>query len=145
MRRRLAASPRPCTASASAAAIAAHGVRVMRVGLLYPMDPSDLRELADGVDEVLVVEEKRPFVERFLKEALFDAPVRPRVLGKTDEQGRPLVPAHGALSVDDLVPLLAARIGVEPEMFARPTHRPPRRSITVAQAAGLAALVEPDQ
>ena len=46
---------------------------------------------------------------------------------------------------ENMLALLAARIGVEPEMFARPTHRPPRRSITVAQAAGLAALVEPDQ
>jgi len=46
---------------------------------------------------------------------------------------------------EHMLALLAARIGVEPEAFARPTHRPPRRSITVAQAAGLAALVEPDR
>lgn len=46
---------------------------------------------------------------------------------------------------EHMLALLAARIGVEPDVFARPTHRPPRRSITVAQAAGLAALVEPDR
>lgn len=46
---------------------------------------------------------------------------------------------------EHMLALLAARIGVEPDMFARPTHRPPRRSITVAQAAGLAGLVEPDR
>ncbi|PSJ62727.1 2Fe-2S iron-sulfur cluster-binding protein [Pseudaminobacter soli (ex Li et al. 2025)] len=46
---------------------------------------------------------------------------------------------------EHMLALLAARIGVEPEAIARPTHRPPRRSITVAQAAGLAALVEPDR
>lgn len=46
---------------------------------------------------------------------------------------------------EHMLAMLAARIGVEPEAFARPTHRPPRRSITVAQAAGLAGLVEPDR
>ncbi|PYE30302.1 NADPH-dependent 2,4-dienoyl-CoA reductase/sulfur reductase-like enzyme [Rhizobium sp. PP-F2F-G38] len=46
---------------------------------------------------------------------------------------------------EHMLALLAARVGVEPDMFARPTHRPPRRSITVAQAAGLAGLVEPDR
>lgn len=46
---------------------------------------------------------------------------------------------------EHMLALLAARTGTEPEMFARPTHRPPRRSITVAQAAGLAGLVEPDR
>ncbi len=46
---------------------------------------------------------------------------------------------------EHMLALLAARTGVEPDMFARPTHRPPRRSITVAQAAGLAGLVEPDR
>ncbi len=46
---------------------------------------------------------------------------------------------------EHMLAVLAARIDVEPDMFARPTHRPPRRSITVAQAAGLAGLVEPDR
>lgn len=46
---------------------------------------------------------------------------------------------------DQMLALLAARIGARPEDFARPTHRPPRRAITVAQAAGLAGLVEPEQ
>lgn len=46
---------------------------------------------------------------------------------------------------ENMLAVLAARIGTEPEAFARPTHRPPRRSITVAQAAGLVALVEPEQ
>lgn len=46
---------------------------------------------------------------------------------------------------EHMLATLASRIGVEPESFARPTHRPPRRAITVAQAAGLAGLVEPDR
>lgn len=46
---------------------------------------------------------------------------------------------------ENMLALLAARLGREPDEFARPTHRPPRRSITVAQAAGFAGLVEPDR
>ena len=46
---------------------------------------------------------------------------------------------------EHMIAMLAARVGGDPESFARPTHRPPRRSITIAQAAGLAGLVEPDQ
>jgi sarcosine oxidase subunit alpha len=46
---------------------------------------------------------------------------------------------------EHMLAMLAARMGTEPDVFARPTHRPPRRSITVAQAAGLAGLVEPDR
>lgn len=46
---------------------------------------------------------------------------------------------------EHMLALLAARTGAHPDLFARPTHRPPRRSITVAQAAGLAGIVEPDR
>ncbi len=46
---------------------------------------------------------------------------------------------------EHMLAMLAARVGGGLESFARPTHRPPRRSITIAQAAGLAGLVEPDK
>jgi hypothetical protein len=46
---------------------------------------------------------------------------------------------------ENMLALLAARTGRDVETLARPTHRPPRRAITVAQAAGLAGLVEPDR
>ncbi len=44
-----------------------------------------------------------------------------------------------------MIGLLAHRTGLSPSDFARPSHRPPRRAITVAQAAGLADVVEPDR
>ncbi|MFC4625940.1 2Fe-2S iron-sulfur cluster-binding protein [Daeguia caeni] len=46
---------------------------------------------------------------------------------------------------EHMLALLAARTDTSPDQYARPTHRAPRRSITVAQAAGLAALVDPDR
>jgi hypothetical protein len=46
---------------------------------------------------------------------------------------------------ESMLAALAARVDASPDEFARPTHRPPRRAITVAQAAGLVAIVEPDK
>ena len=46
-----------------------------------------MREFARGLDEILVVEEKGPFVETQLKEALYGAPDAPRIVGKRDEHG----------------------------------------------------------
>ena len=46
---------------------------------------------------------------------------------------------------ESMLAVLAARAGASPDDFARPTHRPPRRAITIAQAAGLVAIVEPDK
>ncbi|HVK92759.1 MAG TPA: 2Fe-2S iron-sulfur cluster-binding protein [Mycoplana sp.] len=46
---------------------------------------------------------------------------------------------------ESMLATLAARVDALPDDFARPTHRPPRRAITIAQAAGLVAIVEPDK
>ncbi len=49
-------------------------VRVLQVGMLYPLDEQAMRDFAAGLDEVLVVEEKGPFLERLVKEALYGGP-----------------------------------------------------------------------
>ncbi|MCP8894728.1 (2Fe-2S)-binding protein [Shinella daejeonensis] len=67
----------------------------------------------------------------------------PEVLKRLTSCG--MGPCQGFPCWEHMLALLAARIDTEPEAFARPTHRPPRRAITVAQAAGLASLVEPDR
>ncbi|MGH3276841.1 MAG: indolepyruvate ferredoxin oxidoreductase family protein, partial [Streptosporangiaceae bacterium] len=64
--------------------IRAAGIRLVRLGMIYPLEPGIAAAAAAGVTEILVVEEKRPFVERFLREQLYDLPGRPRVLGKRD-------------------------------------------------------------
>jgi indolepyruvate ferredoxin oxidoreductase len=86
------------------------GVRLMRVGVLYPHDRDGFRELARGVDEVLVVEEKAPFLETALRDALYGGPDLPLVVGKADEEGRPLVPAEGELAADAIALAVAARL-----------------------------------
>jgi indolepyruvate ferredoxin oxidoreductase len=95
---------------ASDAALRDAGIRLVRLGMIYPLEPGIARAAARGVEEILVVEEKRSFVERFLREYLYDQAERPRVVGKRDERDAPLIPADGELSADRLRPLLARRL-----------------------------------
>ncbi|MCE4556373.1 indolepyruvate ferredoxin oxidoreductase family protein [Pelomonas cellulosilytica] len=80
-------------------ALAAAGVRVYKVGLVYPLEPTRIVEFCSNLTDVLVIEEKAPVVERQIKELLYHLPdfQRPRVVGKTDEQGRPVLSALGEL------------------------------------------------
>ena len=62
------------------------GVRVAKVGAIWPLDPEFVRAFAAGLDVILVVEEKRALLENQIKSALYDAPLarRPRIVGKFD-------------------------------------------------------------
>jgi len=92
------------------AALQRYGIRLLRIGMLSPMEPSIVRRFADGLEEILVIEEKRSFVELFIRDILYNQAVRPRIAGKRDEQGRYLIPADRELDADRLVPILAARL-----------------------------------
>ncbi|MGE5115773.1 MAG: indolepyruvate ferredoxin oxidoreductase family protein, partial [Betaproteobacteria bacterium] len=78
-----------------AAECAALGVRVLKVGMPWPLEASVVRGFAEGLDEILVVEEKRQIIEYQLKEMLYERRDRPRVVGKFDEGGEWPAP-HGA-------------------------------------------------
>jgi len=92
------------------AALRRHGIRILKLGLLFPLEPGIVRAFARGLEEIVVLEEKRAFVELFLRDILYAEPERPRVVGKTDEQGRPFVPAWGELDPDRIAQLVAARL-----------------------------------
>ncbi|HET8625784.1 MAG TPA: indolepyruvate ferredoxin oxidoreductase family protein [Thermomicrobiales bacterium] len=93
------------------AALAHHGVRLLHVGMLFPLEPEVVREFARGLEEILVVEEKRPFLELFARDILYAAPDRPAIVGKADEAGRPLLPSNGELDADRIARAIAARLG----------------------------------
>ncbi|MDQ3405343.1 MAG: indolepyruvate ferredoxin oxidoreductase family protein [Actinomycetota bacterium] len=111
------------------------GVRVLRLGMVHPLDRESLFRFADGLDELVVIEDKRAFIETLVKEALFDRAVRPRVYGKQDAQGKTLIPVHGALEADRLVvalgPFLADRIGREHVDLRHPALKPRLPSLTL--------------
>jgi indolepyruvate ferredoxin oxidoreductase len=89
------------------------GIRVFKVAMPWPLEPEGVRQFAEGLTEILVVEEKRQIVEYQIKEQLYNwrDDVRPRVVGKFDEKGEWVRP-HG----DWLLPATAE---LTPAMIAR--------------------------
>ena len=88
------------------------GLALYKVGMSWPLEPDGIRRFAGGLDEILVVEEKRGFIENQIKELLYNLPAsaRPRVIGKCDEEGRPLLRASGELDPGGVAQTLAARL-----------------------------------
>ena len=86
------------------------GIRILKLGMISPLEPEIAREFARGLDEVLVAEEKGPFVETLLKDALYGMADAPRILGKRDERGEPLLPRELDLDADLIGRALAARL-----------------------------------
>lgn len=86
----------------SATALRRAGIRLLRLGMIHPLDREQLRRVARGCERVLVVEEKGPFVESAVRDALYGTPDAPPVLGASDEDGRPLVPVAGELTAGAL-------------------------------------------
>ena len=86
------------------------GIRLFQLLMPVPLEPTEARSFAEGLDEVLVVEEKNPTLEQLLKNAFYDGDHRPRVVGRRDEHGALLVPGHGTLDVDTLLAPLHARL-----------------------------------
>jgi indolepyruvate ferredoxin oxidoreductase len=84
-------------------ALSAAGIRLLRIGMPTPLGAGAVRRFARGLDEVLVVEEKTPFVETQLRDLLYGTDSAPRVLGKRGRDGELLVPASGALAADRLL------------------------------------------
>lgn len=86
------------------------GIRLGKVGVIYPADEEFLREFSNGLDEIVVVEEKRGVVEAALKAALCNTSSRARVVGKEDEHGAPLFPLEGGMDADTIARILAPRL-----------------------------------
>src|SRR4051812_40884474 len=86
------------------------GIRILKLGMIWPVDQEIAREFAHGLDEILVAEEKGPFVESHLKEALYGTANAPRILGKADEKGQPLLPRELDLDADLIARAIAARL-----------------------------------
>ncbi|MFC7050824.1 indolepyruvate ferredoxin oxidoreductase family protein [Emcibacter nanhaiensis] len=88
------------------------GLRVYKVGMPWPLEPDGVRNFCTGLEEILIVEEKRELIENQLKQQLFNMPadIRPRVVGKYDEKGQWLLPPENGLSVGLITHVIADRI-----------------------------------
>jgi len=95
------------------------GIRILKLAMTFPVVPETVRDFAASVDEVLVLEEKRPFVEDQLRSALHEAGSATPVQGKRDRAGDPLVPVVGELDPGAIRAVLAR---VRPDLAPPPTR-----------------------
>jgi indolepyruvate ferredoxin oxidoreductase len=121
-----------------AASAAQLGLRLYKPGLVWPLEASGAVAAVRGLREVLVIEEGRPLVEDQLKRIAYDLPdsLRPRIVGKSDEQGRPLVATAGELSAAHLARVIHSRL---PEDARTPRMQQHIARLDAAQAPTLTA------
>ncbi|GHD87075.1 indolepyruvate ferredoxin oxidoreductase family protein [Streptomyces naganishii] len=106
--------------------LARYGIRILKLGMIFPLERDAVTEFAEGLDHLLVVEEKRPFLEAAVKEILYGRSGAPAVHGKEGPDGRPLFSRSGELDADDVAAGLSkvlAPLGIE---AARAWRRRPR-------------------
>ena len=88
------------------------GIGLYKVGMPWPLEPEGIREFCEGLDHVLVVEEKRELIEHQIKWQLYNwkEATRPIVVGKQDEHGNWLLPPENDLPLETIVEVVAKRI-----------------------------------
>jgi indolepyruvate ferredoxin oxidoreductase len=101
---------------------AKYGLRLYKVAMTWPLEPRGVERFAEGLDLIIVVEEKRSLIETQLKELLYGRANAPAIIGKQDERGEWLFPAKGALEPVQIALALARRLtarGGNSELSAR--------------------------
>ena len=88
------------------------GLRVYKVGMPWPLEREGMRKFAEGLEEIIVIEEKRAVIENQLKEQLYNwrEDVRPRVVGKFDETGEWVLPSASELTPARVARVIATRL-----------------------------------
>jgi indolepyruvate ferredoxin oxidoreductase len=94
----------------SEAAIASAGIRLLNLRLPFPLDPATIRNFAVGLDEIVIVEEKGPTLERLMKDVLYGTANAPRIVGKLDDVGNTLMVDYGMLDADKIIEGLRRRL-----------------------------------
>ncbi|HEX6860679.1 MAG TPA: indolepyruvate ferredoxin oxidoreductase family protein [Caulobacteraceae bacterium] len=112
------------------------GVSIYKVGMPWPLEPTGIRAFAAGLETLMVIEHKRPLMETQIRAALYDLPAhaKPRIIGKADEQGHPLLSELGSLSVAEVALAIFDRL---PE---GPHQERARAYLDRVSAAGVAAV-----
>ncbi|MEB1769949.1 indolepyruvate ferredoxin oxidoreductase family protein [Xanthomonas campestris pv. campestris] len=97
-----------------AQACAQIGIRVYKVGMTWPLEPVGITAFARGLDDIVVVEEKKAFIERQMKELFYNWPAsagaRPSIVGKYNEHGAWILPSTGELTPATIAAVIGKRI-----------------------------------
>jgi len=86
------------------------GLRQFKVAVPWPLEPDGVRRFAEGLDLIIVVEEKRGIIEPQLKDILYGTANAPAVVGKKDEKGQVLFPAKAALDANEIAIAIGERL-----------------------------------
>jgi indolepyruvate ferredoxin oxidoreductase len=88
------------------------GFRLYKVAMAWPLEREGIRHFAEGLEEILIIEEKRAVIENQFKEQLYNwrEDVRPRVVGKFDENRNWILPSNGELTPAQIARVIAQRI-----------------------------------
>lgn len=88
------------------------GIKLYKVGMVWPLEPIGIRTFAQGTPELLLVEEKRGVIEDQIKDYLYSwqDDKRPRIVGKKDELGNELLTTLGELTPAMIARAIASRI-----------------------------------
>ena len=90
------------------------GIRVYKVGMTWPLEPEGIARFAKGLEDIVVVEEKRAFIERQMKEQFYNWPAswgqRPSIVGKYDEAGQWILPSTNELTPATIAGVIGRRI-----------------------------------
>jgi indolepyruvate ferredoxin oxidoreductase len=113
--------------------LVARGIRLLHLGAPFPLDRVALERFARGLEEIVVVEEKRSFVEAQIREALYSSARHPLIVGKHDQHGAALVPLDGELGVGRILPVLHARLSRRIEL-ASPSPAAAEEPLGVARS-----------
>ncbi|TPD57966.1 indolepyruvate ferredoxin oxidoreductase family protein [Emcibacter nanhaiensis] len=84
------------------------GIALLKIGMTWPLQQERIKDFTRRCDKILVIEEKRSFVERQIRDILYNMPAdqRPPVIGKQDENGAPLLRATGELCPEEVLAAL---------------------------------------
>jgi indolepyruvate ferredoxin oxidoreductase len=88
------------------------GLRLYKVRMPWPLEPEGVRNFCEGLEEVLVIEERREIIENQIKQQLFNwrADVRPRIVGKRDDNGRQILSSHQEITTGVALCAIASRL-----------------------------------
>src|SRR3984893_5480565 len=87
-----------------------YGLRIHKIACPWPISRRELQEFAQGLDLIIVVEEKRSLIEVQVREELYGTANQPTCIGKKDEQGNWLFPVKGALDPNEVAICIGERL-----------------------------------
>ena len=107
----------------------ANGIRLLHIGMPVPLDPATVVDFAEGLDEIVVIEEKQPNLELRFRHTLYDLTHRPRIVGRQAPDGTALFSAAGGLHADTIARALRGRLTQRIAAERLDAPAPPKREL----------------